>query len=35
MGLRKRYEPGDLPEEQPEYDEYSERRDYWDKYVEV
>ena len=31
----KRYDPGELPEETPEMDEYAERRDYWDKYVEV
>lgn len=28
-------DPGELPEHLPEPDEYFERPDYWDKYVEV
>ena len=33
--IGKRYDPGELPEHQPEPDEYFEQHDYWDKYVEV
>jgi hypothetical protein len=33
--MRRSYEPYDLPEHQPEPDEYFEQPDYWDKYVEV
>ena len=28
-------DPGELPEHKPEYDEYFEQNDYWDRYVEV
>ena len=33
--MRRSIDPGELPEETPEPDEYAERRDYWDRYVEV
>ena len=33
--MRRRSEPYELPERQPEPDEYADNRDYWDKYVEV
>jgi hypothetical protein len=28
-------DPGELPENIPDPDEYAKRSDYWDKYVEV
>ena len=31
----RRSEPYELPEHQPEPDEYWEQSEYWDKYVEV
>lgn len=33
--MRRLYNPGELPEKTPEPDEYVEKPDYWDKYVEV
>jgi len=33
--MRRLCEPGELPEETPEMDEYVKRTDYWDKNVEV